>query len=331
MKIALAGSFAHVWYVLNSVPEIEDCDIVAAAPFGPDDSLGFLGKSPATPQDLPVFDDYREMIAKTQPDLVSVFAPMYRIAEIATVAVEAGCHVIAEKPLATDLPDLERLRGAARDNDVHVLANLNMRGLPSFQTVRKAVADGKIGQPVLAFAQKSYPFGSRSKFYEQRETYGGSIPWQAIHALDFAGYCAGKDYSRVSAMQSNLAHPTHPGLEDNGGILLEFAGGGHAVVSFDYFRPFDKAVKRNWGDDRLRLVGTEAIVEVIDDGDRVILLTPTAREELPLEPARDVLTDFVRFLRSGEAPLLTSEESFRMTEVALKAREAADTGKVLEL
>ena len=63
----------------------------------------------------------------------------------------------------------------------------------------------RLGRPILALGQKSYPFATRDDFYKTRRTYGGSIPWQAIHALDFLSYCCGKDYARVAAMQSSTA------------------------------------------------------------------------------------------------------------------------------
>ena len=331
MKIVMIGSYAHAVHVLNGLAGLKDVQVVAASPYGPDDSLAFIGKHPATPAGLPVYDDYRKMLDDVRPDVASVYVPMHRIAETCTAAVERGCHVIAEKPLATELADLEALRRAAAKAGVQVIAGLGMRGAPPFQAIRQAVADGRIGRPVLAFGQKSYPFAGRDAVYASRKTYGGSIPWQAIHALDFVAYCAGKDYVRAAAMHANVGHPSHPGMEDTGGILLEFAGGGHAIISFDYFRPFDKSVKRAWGDERLRLAGTEGVLELVDEGKQAELLTPTAQQRLPLPPKRDFVAEFIEHLRDGRPCLMTMAESFRLTEVALKARLAADTGEIVDL
>ena len=183
----------------------------------------------------------------------------------------------------------------------------------------------------MAFGQKSYPFGQRDDYYKTRETYGGSILWQAIHAVDFVSWCTGKGYTKVAAMQSNVAHSNFPGMEDNGGLLLQLDNGGHAVISFDYLRPYDKSVRRRWGDDRLRVVGTEAIVEVIDEGTRGLLTTSMSTEDIPLPPARDLFAEFHRSaLGQGEC-IISTEESFRLMEVCLKARDAADQNKVIDL
>ena len=97
------------------------------------------------------------------------------------------------------------------------------------------------------------------------------------------------------------------------------------------FRPVLDGVKRRHGDDRLRIAGTEGIVEVVDEGTRVVLMTPTAVEDVPLPPGRDLLAEFVASVRGEGDCVVTPAESFRITEVALRARGAADAGRVVNL
>ncbi len=329
MKLAMIGSYGHVDAVLKSAG-MEKVEFAAAARWGEDDPMGYLKKFPSVPKDLPIFDDYRKMLDEVRPDVVGVFMPLYRNGEASLAAVQAGAHVIGEKPLATELEDLDKLRDAIASAGVQANAVMAMRCQPAFQAARTIVQDGRIGEPVLAFGQKSYPFNKRDEFYIRRETYGGSIPWQAIHAIDFVSYCTGKDYARVMAMHSNVGHPSRPGMEDNGGILFEFAGGGHAVISFDFFRPWGQQ-GRKWGDDRLRIVGTEAVVEVIDEGQAVRLMTADAVEDVPLPAKRDLFAEFLAAIDGTGEGLITTAESLRVTEVAIKARQAADTGQAVTL
>ena len=271
------------------------------------------------------------MLDEIRPDIVSVCMPLYRNAEASIAAARHGCHIFSEKPLATSLADLASLRQAVADNGVRIAAMFGTRCEPAFQTVRQAVADGRIGRPILASAQKSYPLGRRDDYYKKRQTYGGSIPWQAIHALEFVSYCTGKDYRRATAMQSNEAAAKYPEMEDNGGILLELSGGGHAVIWFDYLRPKAEAVQRRHGDDRLRIAGSEGIIEVVDEGTRVVLTTPRNVEDVPLAPARDLFGEFIASIGGSGECIVTPAESFGITEVALRARQAADDGAVVDL
>lgn len=331
MKLAMIGSYGHAGIVLGSVSILDDVELVACARWGEDDPLPYVGQHPAVPKDIPVYDDYRKMLHDVGPDVVGVFCPLYRNAEVSIAAAETGCHIVSEKPLATTHEDLARLRQAVEFSDVRIAALLEMRAWPAFQATRKAVREGLIGEPILAHAQKSYPFAGRDDYYKTRQTYGGSIAWCAIHALDFVSYCSGKDYRRVAALQANSAHPTHPGMEDSGGILLEFDGGGQAIVSFDYLRPWPGGGTQKWGDDRLRIAGSEGIVQVVDEGARALLHTPTQLVELPLGERRDFLGEFIDSITGKGQSIITPAESFRMTEVALKARDAADTGQFIDL
>jgi len=329
MKLAIIGSYGHVGAFLDGAAAA-GVRIAAAARWGEDDPLGFVRSHQAAPANTAIYDDYLRMLDEQAPDVVGVFMPLHRLAGASMAAAHRGCHVISEKPLATSLEDLAALREAARAGGSRIVAYLSIRGRPVFQAARQAVMDGRIGRPVLACGQKSYPFNQRDDFYKDRRTYGGTIPWQAIHAIDFVSYCTGLDYTRAAAMHSNAAHPSHPGMEDNGGILLAFAGGGHAIVSFDYLRPWGQPGRR-WGDDRLRIVGTEGIVEIVEEGTRVRLMTPRAVEELPLGEPRDLLGEFIASIAGRGEGLITMAESFRATEVALKARQAADTGRIVDL
>lgn len=331
MRLAMIGSYGHVGFVLNSPALGNRVELVAAGRFGPDDRLGFVDDHPAA-KGIAVYDDYHEMLREVKPDIVSVCMPLYRNAEGAIAAAEAGCHVFCEKPLATTHEDLGRLRDVVRSQSVRISAMFGMRAEPGFQTVRNIVTDGGIGEVVFAFGQKSYPFNQRDGYYKQRETYGGSILWQAIHALEFVAYCTGQRYTHVSAMQSNAAHPTHPGMEDNGGLLLGLSGGGHAVISFDYLRPWPGDGKRRWGDDRLRVVGTEGQVELSSDPPGVRWMTTSRDEMLPLpESGVDLLGNFVESIRSDAPVLVPDAEALGITEVALRARGAADEGCVVPL
>ena len=82
-----------------------------------------------------------------------------------------------------------------------------------FQAAREAVQQGAIGEPILISSQKSYKYGAkRPWFYKERRTYGGTIPWVGIHALDYMKWVSGQKYTYVAAYEGNKAHPQSPRL-----------------------------------------------------------------------------------------------------------------------
>ncbi|MBN1343563.1 MAG: Gfo/Idh/MocA family oxidoreductase [Phycisphaerae bacterium] len=332
LRVAQIGVEGHFGDVMSGIPKIEDCRLVAAARSWPEDNIKRLGKTPAWTRETKLYDDYRKMLDEVKPDIVAVFAPFARNGEVNVEAARRGCHVFSEKPIATSMADLDALRAERDKHKIRVTAMLPMRTAPAFVAAYEAVKKGRIGEPILISAQKSYRFGtSRPWYYKHRKDYGGSIPWVSIHAIDFIRYVSGLDYASVTARQAVKGHPDYPECEDCGALLFEMKNGGQATLTFDYFRP---AKAPSHGDDRLRVVGTEGIVEVrLTDKTFCELITNSAGPEQLAQPDSQVnmFVDFVTELRGGKPHVLSPEDPFRATEVAIKGRESADGKSTIQL
>jgi predicted dehydrogenase len=332
IRVAQVGVQGHCEDVLGGVPKISKCRLVAAAKSFPGENLSRIRLSSAWSKDARVYDDYRKMLDEVRPDIVTTFAPYAANGGINIEAVTRGCHVFSEKPVAASVAELDALRAARDRQKVQVTAMLNMRTFPAFVAARDAVRQGRIGEPVLLAAQKSYQWGpSRPDYYKKRETYGGSFPWVAIHAIDFMRFVSGLDFASVTALQAVKGHPGYPECEDCGAALFGMANGGQGALTFDYFRP-RKATSH--GDDRLRVVGTKGIVEVrLTNKPFCELMTDDSLPaQLPLpESEVNMFVGFVESLRTGKPHVLTSDDALRATEVAIKARDSADTRKTIPL
>lgn len=330
MKVALVGTRGHVNEVLDGLVQIESCRLVGVGRADPEDRVERLGEHRGWGAETRVYDDYRRMLDETCPDVVGVFMQYWRNAEAVVEAAGRKIHVVCEKPVATRLEDLRRVEEAVAKGGVRLTALFSMRLLPVFLAARQAVGDGLIGEPALVAAQKSYRWGAnRPEFYKRRETYGGTIPWVAIHAIDFVRFCSGLRYRSVRALQANKAHPDYPGCEDCGALLFELSNGGQAVISFDFLRP---AAAPTHGDDRLRIAGTRGVIEVRCAEDLCQVITHEAGpRSLARPPGRQFFVDFVAELRGQGQHIVGADEAIRVTEIALLAREAADTGRTVAL
>lgn len=325
LRVVQIGTQGHYGDIVSGIPAAGNCRLVAVAQSFPDEEVSRLKTTPAWSNETKVYADYRKMLEEMKPDIVAVFAPYAHNGQVNIEAAGRGCHVISEKPLASTLDELETLRGARDRNKVRVTAMLAMRLQAGMTAAHKAVKAGSIGEPLLISAQKSYVWGGKRPWYfKHRRNYGGSIPWVAIHAIDFIRYVAGVDFASVTARQAVKVHKDYPECEDCGALLFDLDNGGQATLTFDYFRP-SKAGSH--GDDRLRVAGAEGVVEVrITDKTFCELITdqqgPT---QLPLtDERRNIFVDFVDSIRGTGPHFLTAEDPFRATEVALKARDAAD-------
>lgn len=332
LRVALIGLQGHTNEVLAHIPRVAGCRLVAFAPSLPGESAEPLRKLPCWTDETRVYEgDFRRMLDEVRPDVVAVFRPYGLNGEANTEALRRGCHVISEKPIAGTLQELETLRREYERGRARLTTLLVMRADPALAAARKAVADGLIGEPALVSAQKSYRWGrDRPAFYKERRSYGGSIPWVAIHAIDFMRYVSGVEFADVTARHAVRVHRDYPECEDCGALLFTLANGGQASLTFDFLRP-ERASSH--GDDRLRVVGSKGVVEVrITNESQCELITNDApARRLPGEPPVSLFAQFVAYIRGGPAPRVTADDAFRATEVALKARDAADTRQTVAL
>jgi predicted dehydrogenase len=337
LRVGMIGTSGHTELVLGAIPQIRGARLVAYALGDAErlfESLGETSEANAGSRDfeaiqrhqsfLPetrIYKSYQEMFAKERLDVVGTCLPFTLNVFASIAAAKSGIHVMSEKPLATELEHLTQLERILDQTGIQVSAMLDMRLDPEIRTIQDAIARGLIGEPILAAAQKSYKFGSsRPWFYKKLETYGGTIPWIGIHAVDYIMYTTGLGITQAAAMQSNKSLPDYPGTEDNVGILLKLSNGGTAVVTLDYLRP---ETASSHGDDRLRVIGSKGVVEM--RGGKVELITRHhAATEMALLPAGSIFADFVAYLRGQSTPVLSPREAIAATRVCLLARQAAD-------
>lgn len=328
--IAMIGAIGHANIVLEGLRELGGKTLCAVAPGCPEEDVDALRRRLAPTPETRVYADYRELLARERPDIVAVSPYFYLHAEVACAALGAGAAVFCEKPLSLTLEGLAEVRRAQAAAGRPVSLMLNFRYTPAFHTARKLVAAGAIGVPTLGFGQKSYKRGKRSDFYRRRETFGGITPWVGIHAVDWLRWVSGCEYRSVVSQHVKLHAPEYPGMEDAATCLYELDNGGSAVMSFDFLRP---AGAPSHGDDRLRLCGDAGVLEIRGES-HLELITPKGADTVPVEqPPHGCFADFVRTVLDPSAPpcAISTEDAFRVTQIVLRTRDAADRGERVAL
>ncbi len=129
--------------------------------------------------------------------------------------------------------------------------------------------------------------------------------------------------------EGTTARPEFPACGSQAAFVLTMQNGGAASLTLDYLRPPPAPTH---GDERLRIAGTRGVIETALSEHKVTLVTADRRPRtLPLKRPVNLFTQFARSLR-GEAPVpLTLHEGCRITEIAIKAQQAVDTGQIVSL
>lgn len=318
-RLAIIGAFGHVNYVLRS-PALSRCRIVGMAPGVEEDKqeLAALSRRCELHPDWPYYIDFRQMLQEAKPEIVVVNSIFAHNCTIAIACLEAGCHVLCEKPLATELQQLETLKRLAEKSGLHLKGLFGLRYENPFFTLQNAVHSGLIGDLILINGQKSYKMGNRHPMYSKRETYGGIIPWVAIHAIDWIAALTDRPVLQVQASQTRVCNGDNGDMESAALCIFNLEGGILASISADVLRPEGAG---SHGDDRLRVVGSKGILEMAEG--TVTLTDASGSRKLPLLSPGDLLTDFIDQVDTNPGG---SVDGIYATKVALYARQAADRG-----
>ena len=267
MKVCFIGMCGHSKQAQRTLKEHSDIQMIGVAPGSAHENM-----TASFSPDIPFFADYREMLDTEHPDLV-VLSPVFGLTgTILIECAERGINVFSEKPVASSLDELARVKEAVTRSGIRFGAMHFLRYSPAFYHAGRMVREGAIGRVRLIHAQKSYKYGTRPDWYFDRELYGGTIPWVGIHAFDWIAYFTGKRFLSVDALSWGTPEMTalcQFRMEDD--IL--------ASASIDYYRP---STASTHGDDRVRCVGTEGVIEVRDgeihiidrDGERTVVPDP---------------------------------------------------------
>jgi predicted dehydrogenase len=173
------------------------------------------------------------MLRSEQVDIVHVCTPSGNHLEPAIAAMNAGKHVISEKPLEIQLDRIDRMIEAAEKNKVRLAGIFQNRWNPANSAIREASTEGRFGK--LAWAGCFTPWYRNDQYYRDggwRGTWkldgGGAIMNQSVHAIDLLQWIAGP-VKQVSAYGSSRIHPEIE-VEDTLSCSLVFENGAYGTI-----------------------------------------------------------------------------------------------------
>ncbi|MGI6686997.1 MAG: Gfo/Idh/MocA family protein [Christensenellales bacterium] len=179
------------------------------------------------------YTDYHQMLREIKPDLVAIATESGKHAQQALDCIEAGCHVIIEKPIALSLQDADAIIQAGKEKGVQVCACHQNRFNKSIKKIREAVEEGRFGCLLHGTAHIRWNRGK--EYYDQapwRGTWaqdGGALMNQCIHNIDLLRWMMGDEIDEVFAYTDNLKHP-YIEAEDLGLALVKFKNGAYGVI-----------------------------------------------------------------------------------------------------
>jgi predicted dehydrogenase len=174
--------------------------------------------------------DPRRLLDRVGPDAVVVASDEASHVELTLLALQTGCHVFVEKPLALSGTDAWRVHDAAARAGRQVVAGQISRFAPPYARIREGISAGRVGRLCALRLRRDF---SRSWFL----SFGERVHpvWEScVHDIDLAVWFVGRPVRRVVAMQSGAAGNAAAGVV---AALLEFDDGVIATVESAWLVP----------------------------------------------------------------------------------------------
>jgi UDP-N-acetylglucosamine 3-dehydrogenase len=277
--------------------------------------------------------DYRELLADSTIDAVSIVTMWDQHTEPAIAALEAGKHVFLEKPMASTIADCERIIAAAKRAKGILLVGHICRFNPRYRMAKQAIDAGRIGRIVAMSSRRNIPAAWTPTILDKI----GPIVGDAIHDTDLMLWFTGDRIVSAFAQTVDVRGLRYP---DIGQTMYRFAGGATATLETVWCMP-DKTPFDI--DERMSIIGTEGLIHIQDTFpnlgivDANKLHSPDTTYWPAFDGARGgaLKAEFEYFADcalAGRTPSIgRPEDAAAALEATLAAEESARTGQVVRI
>lgn len=317
LKTAIYGVNGHqIWDALKTHPKI----LPIAAAGVPEERLRGI---PAYDRgEMRTYGTLSELLEKESPEMICLCSPRRRDqAKDAILCLEKGVAVYAEKPCALSEEELDEILAVAKRTGVPFHEIADSAFFEPYYTAGKLIREGKIGEVVQVYVQKSYPqhFPNRP---EDEDVDGGLTRQAGIHAMRFVEHTVGLRVVEASCMETQNGNRGKEGLRMASSWLLRLENGAVASACINYLNPMSFGL---WGNETLRVFGTKGMLEITDGARHTHLYTEEGdMGEIDVSHSDCVpfFDSFVAHLLTGAPMPMTLEEELHPLRSVIRVKEA---------
>ena len=276
------------------------------------------------------YEDYRNLLADHNIDIVVIATPHHLHTDIAIEAARMGKHFMLEKPMALTLKECDIIIDAAATAKVKLNVGFCGRFIKTYQKAREIVASGEIGSLVYGVATLSSPWmqGNRRSWHLDRKTGGGMWLTNGTHYLDRLTWFMGSDIITVSGKLFICFH--NQKANDAGMVFVRYANGAcGTIVSTGYQ---DGAPKN-----LIELTGTKGMINVgynsvsIGKNGKWQQIENCSDEQLMSDFMLRQWQEFLFSIENDTEPPVTGSYARGIMEAAFAAEVSSHYGKEIRL
>lgn len=248
-------------------------------------------------------------------DAVSVVVPTTLHNTVVMDAINAGCHVLVEKPITDSLENGATMIKAAKDANLKLMVGHIERFNPAVIKLKEIIDSGLLGKIVSISARRVGPYNPRIRDV-------GIIMDLGVHDVDVISYLYGKPVDKVYTIAGKDIHT----FEDHASIMLRFDNELSGIIETNWLTPHKV---RN-----LTVIGLEGVayldylkqtVELHDEG---WIRTAKVQED---EPLKIELRHFIDSIKENKTHISSGEDGLHALGVAMAAIESYKSGNIVEM
>ncbi len=182
---AISNAHAHQYKEIDGVEIVAGADVVEA-------NLDKMHNEYGVETDN-LFKNWKDMLKNVDLDAISICTPNWLHYEPAIDAMNAGCHVMIEKPLAMNAIEGEKIRALARKKKLVCTIAFQHRFEPATQMIKRAIDAGSLGDIMVAkvHAMRRRGIPNWGVFGQKKLQGGGPMIDIGVHAMEMTHYCMG--------------------------------------------------------------------------------------------------------------------------------------------
>lgn len=311
-KIAIVGAGGIANRHTEAISAIDDASIVAVVDVIKEKAVNLASLCDAT-----AYDSMEDCLSEV--DIVYVLTPPSFHRELAIKAMEAGKHVVVEKPIAVELSDAEAMVEAARKAGVKLMVAFNMRFRKGFIHLRETIQSGKLGQIVNYWSQRlGMGVGAGANWRTTKGLLCGMSIESLSHDIDMIRWLLGEITdvrARVFESNSDL-----PGFDDNSNVVMSLENGAIATIHASWSSHLGKNSRGVIGTKGAAMLEGDGLWDLnrfhLKTGDMENEIIEVINDELDINSYREESRHFIDCVRNDRQPGITGEDGLAALRVS---------------
>jgi UDP-N-acetylglucosamine 3-dehydrogenase len=289
-----------------------------------------------------VYGSYEEMLEDSSINAISVCSSNASHASMTTKALEAGKHVLCEKPMATKIEDALLMIEAANQAGKYLMVGHNQRFATAHVKAKEILASGELGKVLTfrtTFSHKGPEHWCADKsmsswFFKKDEAFVGALGDLGTHKIDLIRWLTGDEITEVNAYMATLDKRDNEGnfveVEDNVVSIMKTKSGIIGTLTFSW---------TNYGeeDNSTILYCSNGVMKIYDNPEFALEVIKKNGEKVQYnigeiqtntrQTKSGVIDAFVESIEKGMKPEVPGEEALASMKVIDACIESSQTGK----